>query len=154
MAIDPQEILGKVMSLPIADWRYNRDATKALHMGPMAEDSSDAFGLGATNKGIATIDSSGVALAAIQGLNAKLEQREETIEALHEELQALKKVVHALVAKDTGFEPNDRWLIPATVVPIASPFSVISEKDSNSLYKHELRLIHNLIIKVGEQNYI
>jgi hypothetical protein len=42
----------------------------------MGQDFHAAFGLGATDKGIATVDADGGALAAIQGLNAKLEERE------------------------------------------------------------------------------
>ena len=41
-------------------------------MGPMAQDFYRAFGLGDTDKAINSIDSSGVAFAAIQGLNQKL----------------------------------------------------------------------------------
>ena len=44
-------------------------------MGPMAQDFRAAFGLGETEKGISTIDADGVALAAIQGLNAKVDER-------------------------------------------------------------------------------
>ena len=41
----------------------------------MGQDFHAAFGLGATDKGIATVDADGVALAAIQGLNARLEAK-------------------------------------------------------------------------------
>ena len=41
-------------------------------MGPMAQDSHAAFGLGDSDRRIVTVDADGVALAAIQGLNAKL----------------------------------------------------------------------------------
>jgi hypothetical protein len=39
----------------------------------MAQDFRAAFGLGENDTTIATVDADGVALAAIQGLNAKLE---------------------------------------------------------------------------------
>ena len=41
-------------------------------MGPMAQDFRRAFGLGVDDRSINSIDSSGVALAAIQGLNLKV----------------------------------------------------------------------------------
>jgi hypothetical protein len=44
----------------------------------MAQDFYAAFGLGSTDKGIATVDSDGVALAAIQALLKRIE----TLEAL------------------------------------------------------------------------
>ena len=42
-------------------------------MGPMAQDFREAFGLGTDDKTITQVDANGVTLAAIQGLNAKLE---------------------------------------------------------------------------------
>jgi hypothetical protein len=47
----------------------------------VAQDFHAAFGLGADDKRIATLDSSGVALAAIQGLNQKLEADAQAKEA-------------------------------------------------------------------------
>ena len=64
-------------------------------MGPMAQDFRDAFGLGETELGISTIDADGVALAAIQGLNAKLEA---TVATQARELAAQRAVIDALSA--------------------------------------------------------
>ncbi len=53
-------------------------------MGPTAQDFSEAFGLGAEDRHINTIDADGVALAAIQGLykqNQTLKEQLENIEA-------------------------------------------------------------------------
>jgi len=41
----------------------------------MAQDFRAAFGLGENDPTITTVDADGVALAAIQGLNAKLEEK-------------------------------------------------------------------------------
>ncbi len=70
-AIDSAAILAKVVAMPINEWSY-KDAPDTRHLGPMAQDFRAAFGLGNTDTGIATLDSSGVALAAIQALNGKL----------------------------------------------------------------------------------
>lgn len=70
--VDPKSILDKVAALPIATWRYKAE-TGQVHLGPMAQDFHEGFGLGADDKHITTVDEGGVALAAIQGLNAKLE---------------------------------------------------------------------------------
>ena len=71
-SVDYLEILQKVAGLPISEWRYNAEPGQR-HVGPMAQDFYAAFRLGADDKHIATIDGQGIALAAIQGLNAKLE---------------------------------------------------------------------------------
>ena len=79
-AIDPTEMLSKVVSLPITRWTY-RNSAEGEHIGPMAEDFQAAFGTGSDNQHIATVDADGVALAAIQGLNAKLEAENAALKA-------------------------------------------------------------------------
>ena len=44
------------------------------HIGPMAQDFQAAFQLSADDKHISVVDEGGVALAAIQGLNQKLQE--------------------------------------------------------------------------------
>ena len=74
VAVDVDDVLTRVIALPITQWSYNA-VPEVRHLGPMGQDFHAAFGLGATDKGIATVDADGVALAAIQGLNAKLEAK-------------------------------------------------------------------------------
>lgn len=64
---DQGEILDKLVNLPVSTWTYDREEG-VTHIGPMSEDFYEIFGVGGTEKGITTIDASGVALAAIQGL--------------------------------------------------------------------------------------
>jgi hypothetical protein len=76
--VSPREVLEKVSAMPISRWNFKGDAATP-HVGPMAQDFHAAFGLGTDDKHIATVDADGVALAAIQGLNQKLEQREQAL---------------------------------------------------------------------------
>jgi len=68
-------VLDKVASLPVTEWNYKTDNKGVQHIGPMAQDFRAAFQLSADDKHISVIDESGVALAAIQGLNQKLEEQ-------------------------------------------------------------------------------
>jgi hypothetical protein len=87
-AVNPQEILDKVVALPLQTWAYTNDASRR-HLGPVAQDFHAAFGLnGDDDKHIATVDADGVALAAIQGLNQKLEARSRELEAENTALKA------------------------------------------------------------------
>ncbi|MCL4788462.1 MAG: tail fiber domain-containing protein [Verrucomicrobia bacterium] len=70
--VSAEEVLEKVAALPISRWNFKGDSATP-HLGPMAQDFHAAFGLGTDDKHIATVDADGVALAAIQGLNQKLE---------------------------------------------------------------------------------
>jgi hypothetical protein len=88
--IDQQTILAKVLALPIARWNYKTDAT-SVHLGPVAQDFHAAFQLGADDRSIATVDESGVALAAIQGLNQKLEAQRGELKQKETEIAELKQ---------------------------------------------------------------
>jgi hypothetical protein len=77
--LDTAAVLEKVTKLPIQQWRFKAEADGVRHIGPMAQDFRASFGLGEIPTAIATIDADGVALAAIQGLNQKLEQREASL---------------------------------------------------------------------------
>jgi hypothetical protein len=92
--ISPQEILNKVAALPITTWNF-KELHDGRHMGPMAQDFYAAFGLGGSDTTITTVDPDGVALAAIQGLNNKVEaghrKSEDGIHKLEAENAELKQ---------------------------------------------------------------
>jgi len=58
----------------VREWRYTNESAGVRHLGPVAQDFQAAFGLGTDDKSIGTVDADGVALAAIQALNRKLEE--------------------------------------------------------------------------------
>ncbi len=87
--VSNQEILDKVVGLPLAEWTYINDDHGTRHFGPMAQDFADAFGLGKDREHIATLDVGGVALAAIQGLNERLEAKDHELERKDAEIEAL-----------------------------------------------------------------
>jgi len=95
--VDSQEVLERVSALPITRWNFKQET--APHLGPMAQDFYAAFGLGTDDKHIATVDADGVALAAIQGLDQKLKERDAEIQALKQRLEALEKLVSQLTSK-------------------------------------------------------
>ncbi|MBS0591234.1 MAG: tail fiber domain-containing protein [Proteobacteria bacterium] len=71
--VDARAVLAKVVGMPVAQWSF-KAGPQYRHIGPMAQDFKAAFDLGdANDKFISASDAQGVALAAIQGLNSKLE---------------------------------------------------------------------------------
>ncbi|HMJ88219.1 MAG TPA: tail fiber domain-containing protein, partial [Candidatus Acidoferrum sp.] len=90
--VNTRDVLEKVAALPISQWNYT-NAPGARHIGPMAQDFQAAFGVGDDDKTIATIDADGVALAAIQGLNALLKAQAAELHLLKEELTELRRAV-------------------------------------------------------------
>lgn len=89
--VDGRDVLEKLAQMPISEWNYKVEKPDIKRMGPMAEDFHAAFGLGATNKAIATIDADGVALAAIQGLYKVVQEKDARIESLEARLADQQK---------------------------------------------------------------
>jgi FG-GAP repeat. len=85
-------VLEKVAQLPIQTWAYKNDPS-TKHLGPMAQDFYAAFAVGPDDKHITTVDESGVALAAIQGLNQKLEKQRAENAELKRRLEMLEKLM-------------------------------------------------------------
>jgi hypothetical protein len=79
---DVDEVLRRLVDLPVSTWSYDFDHTSVRHLGPMAQDFAAAFGLGDTDRKISTVDSAGVALAAIQALNKRIDRLERRIAEL------------------------------------------------------------------------
>ena len=110
--VDSRDVLEKVAALPVMHWRYTNNPAN-VHLGPVAQDFHAAFGLGQDDQTIATVDADGVALAAIQGLNEKVESRSQESEvrirnlqtenaALKQELAELRTLVQQLDSRLNG----------------------------------------------------
>ena len=86
--VDVDAILEDVISLPVLEWRYKSDPANR-HVGPMAEDWHEAFGL-SDGSTIASADAQGIALAAIQGLYQMLQEKDARIQRLASRLEKLE----------------------------------------------------------------
>ena len=99
-AINAREVLAKLAALPVTEWNYKTERQDVRHLGPMAQDFQAAFGLdGADDKHISVIDEGGVALAAIQGLNEKVESGKQKAATQIQELQAENAELKARLEK-------------------------------------------------------
>ncbi len=103
--VNAAEILDKVTRLPLSEWSY-KDDPATRHIGPVAQDFRAAFNIGTDDKHIAPLDEGGVALAAIQGLNHKVEMGKqkaeyqmEALKAENAELRGRLAALEQLVAK-------------------------------------------------------
>jgi uncharacterized coiled-coil protein SlyX len=108
-AVDPMDILARVDALEIAEWTYNHQAG-VRHMGPMAEDFYAAFELGHTKKGLSAGDASGVALAAIQALNSKLDRNEQSLAEKDSEIAELQQRLTGMEALSTRLDRTEQSL--------------------------------------------
>jgi hypothetical protein len=111
--VDTVGVLERLARIPINTWNWKAQEESIRHMGPMAQDFSAAFNVGEDDTHISTVDADGVALAAIQGLNQKVEIGKQKAEVSIKELRAenaelkqtvneLKELVQAMNHKLTG----------------------------------------------------
>jgi hypothetical protein len=102
--VNCREILGKLAGVPVQRWLYKVEADDAVpHIGPIAQDFKAAFYPGRDDKTITTLEFDGVELAAIQGLNEIVAEKEARITGLEAEVAALKKRL------DAEQSVLDRW---------------------------------------------
>jgi hypothetical protein len=98
--INTGDVLERIVQLPMTRWNYKTDPHNS-HIGPMAQDFYAAFNVGPDDKHISTVDEGGVALAAIQGLNEKLKDKDAKIDALEKRLADLETLLKSQVSKQT-----------------------------------------------------
>ena len=89
--VNAEAVLEKLAAMPVQSWNYKWESnTNTPHLGPMAQDFKAAFYPGRDDKSISTLEFDGVELAAIQGLNEKLER---ALKDKDLEIQQLKRSV-------------------------------------------------------------
>lgn len=98
-SVDAKEILERLASIPITTWKYKAQPASTRHIGPVAQDFKAAFEVGETERGINSIDADGVALAAIQGLNKKVDEQVQDKDARIKSLEQRVTELQALVEK-------------------------------------------------------
>lgn len=97
-SVDSRAVLDKLSAVPVQQWRYQWEASDAVpHLGPMAQDFKAAFYPGRDDKTITTQEIDGVALAAIQGLNQIVREKEQRIRDLEATVGSLKVLVETLI---------------------------------------------------------
>ena len=87
------KVLGKVKQLNIKEWQYKGKHTtvdNSRHISPFAEEFYEVLELGDNEKQIQALDVAGVALKAVQELEAVVSMQNELILELKAELDELK----------------------------------------------------------------
>ena len=97
--VDGDEVLQRLVQMPVYTWNGKGQDPALRHMGPMAQDFYAAFGLGGDDTQIATIDLDGVALAAIRELHSRNQ-------AIAQENAELRGLIGALEARLEALEES------------------------------------------------
>jgi hypothetical protein len=92
--VEPTDVLTSVEEMEVSTWEYrdeDGEGKGVRHMGPTAEQFHDAFELGDSEEHINSMNLDGVALAAIQGLSEKVDDKDERIDDLEAENEQLRE---------------------------------------------------------------
>lgn len=78
LGVDHSDILKRVEQLEVKEWEYKPGVTgpQGRHLGPMADQFAELFGLGEDHKTINMVDALGVCLSAIKALSARVRELE------------------------------------------------------------------------------
>jgi trimeric autotransporter adhesin len=113
-AVNTEAVLEKLAAIPIQQWNYKWEKDDDVpNIGPMAQDFKHAFFPGRDDKSINTLEFDGVELAAIQGLNQKLNEKDAEIEALKakaDKVDLLEKQNDSLAARLSELEATVKAL--------------------------------------------
>ncbi|MFP6615324.1 MAG: tail fiber domain-containing protein, partial [Candidatus Hydrogenedentota bacterium] len=104
-----EDVLSKVLDIPITTWRFKSEDDEVKHIGPVAQDFMASFGYGSSDKHITSTDADGVALAAIQGLNQKLTQELADVRA--EKQTEIDRLKAELAKHDVQFASIEQRLL-------------------------------------------
>jgi hypothetical protein len=99
--VDAETVLSKLAAMPIRTWTYRTEDDSVRHLGPTAQEFRAAFGLGDTERAIASVDADGVALVAVQALEqrtSELDARLAALETLAAQIVALRAELEELRA--------------------------------------------------------
>ncbi|HVF65543.1 MAG TPA: tail fiber domain-containing protein, partial [Casimicrobiaceae bacterium] len=120
-----EKVLEKLAAMPLFAWNFKGADRRLRNLGPTAQDFHAAFGLGTDDKAIASGNLHGVALAAVQGLNDKVERLVAQVASLNSELaqqqlarETQAREIIALRSALAGFLPAD--VVPRNVETVVS----------------------------------
>jgi hypothetical protein len=100
--VNGETVLEKLASVPVEQWNYKWESDGATpNIGPMAQDFIAAFYPGRDDKSITTLEFDGVELAAIKGLNEKLEKAVTEKDAEITELEKRMDKLESLMRRQT-----------------------------------------------------
>jgi len=110
-AVDNQQILDDLMTIPITTWTYIDQEREGRHIGPMAQDFNQTFGVGEYDNMLQAVDIYGVAFASIQALAERNAAQAEDLAALQAQNEALLARIEALETNDSpGGQQLQRFL--------------------------------------------
>lgn len=113
LAVDGEDLLARLRSVPVSTWNYKTQERSIRHMGAMAQDLYAAFGLGESDRLINSVDMDGVNLAGVQAVADRTDALRGQVTTLQGENAALRARVDELEARLQRIEAALQAATPA-----------------------------------------
>jgi len=88
--VNGEDVLARLRSMPVTTWKFTGEEQGIRHLGPVAEDFHQAFGLGDSETMIPVTDLAGVGVAAAQALERRTAELSAENAALSREVAELR----------------------------------------------------------------
>lgn len=156
--LNDDEILSKIMDLPITSWNYISEGQEVKHIGPVAQDFYQIFGLGKRDTSISTIDPAGIALAGIQALNKKIDRLSGNFSASSESSGSAGLVLSNVSETQSGIAevPADNMgtfveFNPtfASTPSVTANFYAENQEEIEPLFEQQLQFVITNVAKEG-----
>jgi hypothetical protein len=100
--VDGEDVLAAIRRTPVTTWNYILEGRQSRHMGPVAEDFHQSFGLGTTDRSIGLNDIDGVTFAGVKALETRTTGLQRQADAAAAELRRQLSASTAEVAQLRG----------------------------------------------------
>jgi hypothetical protein len=94
-----EDVLKKLRRIPMTEWNFKDEATKARHVGPMAQDFYREFKLGTSDKEIAIQDAAAIGLISAKALDKRTTKLQDETAELKRELKAKNEKIADLESR-------------------------------------------------------
>ncbi len=89
-SLDNEDVLKRLLRMPVSTYQYRDDPNKARHIGPMAQDFQSAFKLSDDDKTINMSDLDGATLAGVQALTVRTQRMQADLAVKDKKIQSLE----------------------------------------------------------------
>lgn len=99
LAVNGEDVLAQVRATPVSTWNYIAEGRQVRHLGPVAEDFAQSFGLGVGNASIGLGDIDGVNFAGVKALEERTARLQQQLDAKSAQVDALQTQLAAVLQR-------------------------------------------------------
>jgi hypothetical protein len=115
--VNGEDVLAAIRRTPVTTWNYILEGRQSRHMGPVAEDFHQSFGLGPSDHAIGLGDIDGVNFAGVKALEARTADLQQQLNHRTQEVTQLRGEVDGLRGEIAELRAQLQALVAAQAHP-------------------------------------